>query len=286
MKKYELFLCIAGILAIMLTTSCGSRRNTATIGYPSEQESAIPSNTAEDTYSSLISSYKPWHDVTISVKLNLRQPKRFTVSGKATMVNNKAINVSVRMLGMEMASIYVDSDSIYVMSKFQRIAYVESMTRLRDAYGIGIADLQCLLLGQAIGLTSDTSGANNGKQLDLKVDNGEFEFSSTKKDVSMVYSGKVPTLGVPAYVTQILVKSKTLQPITASFEEQRRTEAGIVASIVDISGTLRNKKIEASADWSLDGAQWNRNISMESPSIPSGYTRISTQQLLEMLNKL
>lgn len=56
----------------------------------------------------------PWRNVYLPVKVELLSPKRFAMSGRATMVWNESIYLSMRMFGFEVGTAYADSSEAVV----------------------------------------------------------------------------------------------------------------------------------------------------------------------------
>jgi hypothetical protein len=61
-----------------------------------------------------------WSDVYIPVKVELTEPSRMSISGRATMVRDRSVYLSLRMLGMEVATVYIDADSIFATEKLHK----------------------------------------------------------------------------------------------------------------------------------------------------------------------
>lgn len=91
-----------------------------------------------------------WTTFYAPVTVDIDQPMSLAVSGRATMVNGKYIHLSMRLLGMEMAVMYVDADSAYILDKYHKYMFAESLPKLLgDKYkNLKIGDLQKILLGQ------------------------------------------------------------------------------------------------------------------------------------------
>lgn len=87
-----------------------------------------------------------WTDLYVPVKLELTEPARMSISGRATIVRDRSIYLSLRMIGMEVATVYVDADSIFATEKVHRqmIAVGFDATLGRK---LTVGELQDLLLG-------------------------------------------------------------------------------------------------------------------------------------------
>ena len=144
--KYKVYLIALLGLALLSLGSCRSSKSAA-----GHKESTTGQSTEKDLRAylgNICSQYGDWTDVSMPVKIELQAPKRFSVSGKASMVRGKSLDFSLRFLGMEVASLKADRDSVYVLYKLEKIAFAESIARISEAYGFDLEDLQCLLLGR------------------------------------------------------------------------------------------------------------------------------------------
>lgn len=89
-----------------------------------------------------------WTTFTAPVKLKLESPKRMSISGRCSMVYGESISLSVRMLGMEVANIYVTPDSVFAATtKFQKYYMKESLSDLLDNNYVPFDGLQDMLVG-------------------------------------------------------------------------------------------------------------------------------------------
>ncbi len=125
---------MALVVTVLFVTlgACRSQRG-ATAPSPQRPESVV----AQD-----------WTDVEMPVRAELSAPTRFSASGKARMVNGQCIAISFRKIGFEVAYLYADSDSLYIIVKPLRVAYSESMRRIKEASGLSLGDVQSVLLGR------------------------------------------------------------------------------------------------------------------------------------------
>ena len=159
-------LFIAAIMALM-SGACRSHKNAAVPsagGLSGEAEAPVSHSTApmaELAAMALAASYSDWTDVQMPVRMELTAPKNFAISGRASMVRGKAIYISMRMLGLEVASVYIDTDTVVVMEKLKKTAYVESLPKFTAAFGLTVGDIQDLLLGRAFAPGTGTLAQGN-----------------------------------------------------------------------------------------------------------------------------
>ncbi|MDE6368794.1 MAG: DUF4292 domain-containing protein, partial [Muribaculaceae bacterium] len=266
-----------------LLAACHSSRNAAsTDASPSSAPTAQPSAkvSPKQQFETLVGSYQPWTDVSMSVKCTLRSPKSMTVSGKATMIRGEELRLSLRMLGFEVGGLYVDRDSVFFYEKLNRTMVVESMAKLTDATGLTLSDIQDILLGQLAYPGTDRTDASFIKKFNVKAD-GNMIIAQPRSSA------------LPWHYTLASTPSPELISLTISAPPQCESEctfrpafltaAGPVSPAADIKAAFGKQSIDASLTWSLETASWNKALTPQR-SLPKGYRRIPLQQLIKSLS--
>ncbi|MDE7375979.1 MAG: DUF4292 domain-containing protein [Muribaculaceae bacterium] len=87
-----------------------------------------------------------WRDVYLPFKFNLYAPAQVSLSGRATMVRDSAIYLSIRVMGIEGAAALITPDSVFVHDKYHKIYIADDASAFMS--GIGLSPLQSALLGQ------------------------------------------------------------------------------------------------------------------------------------------
>ena len=174
-------------------------------------------------------SESAWTNVYGSVNLSMTRPMSMGFSGKATMERGKYIHVSMRMIGFEVGSMYIDADSAYVVDKFHRYLFAEPLSvLLGERYDyLTIYDLQDIVLGQK----------------------------------------PVP-------------ETERASVVASDFVD---TPAGMVASLLKISVETPKTPVSGALEWNPASATWNDPKRTATFSVPKNYTRISVDNLKEML---
>lgn len=90
-----------------------------------------------------------WHILYAPVKISVQQPVALSSSGRATMVRDSLVHISLRILGMEIAQLRATTDSVWVVDKYHKIYSSMPLAGLSAATGLSLADVQNLLLGRA-----------------------------------------------------------------------------------------------------------------------------------------
>ena len=81
------------------------------------------------------------------VRLSLTQPKKFALSGRVTMLRDSVINMSMRMLGMEVAAVQVTSDSVWVVDRFHKAVFSAATAGFLSDHNLSLGMLQGMMLG-------------------------------------------------------------------------------------------------------------------------------------------
>ena len=239
-------------------------------------------------FAALASTYNQWEDVKMPVNIKLTSPASMSLSGTVTMTAAKTINISLRMLGFEVASLYVDNDSVFAIYKVQKRYVAESIPQLLKNFPATVGNLQSLLLGRIFYPGLDTPYDINASM---------FEYSAagdTDLPDAVVMTPMIDTAGIEcAFIADGQVVPSVLafmaivsnHQASAIYSTPQLTPAGAVSPSCDINGSLGGKNIAARISWNLDKAQWNTGATAKRPNT-RGYTRISASSLLKTLSSL
>lgn len=286
LRKPALILATAiAMLYGLMSTGCSSGKSTQSTPYPTEAPADIALQTPQQRYSALCQSYGEWFDVSMPVKLSLRSPKRLSLSAKAEMKHGQWIYMSVRMLGFEVASIWVDNDSIHAIDRYHKAYLSESLHRLFGNSGATISDVQNLILGR--GFILGNNGGMLTPELETKV---KTEGSAT--ELLLLPSEQ------PAGIEYGFIMSPSENNIAAASvsigEKYAATikyssfittsHSGVFASSADFD-MVKGKKIAASLNWDFTSAKWNTDLKRQW-KLPSGYSRMSADKILKALTNL
>lgn len=287
-------LCLVAVMAavIAMLPSCHTARKAAEV--PGQKE-LPPSETEvrrspDMDFDALAASYGEWKNVKVPVKLELESPKRFSISGRASMVRGEAVLISLRMLGFEVAVIYADRDSVYIAEKYHKILYAESLSKFTAAFGLTIEDVQNLLLGRVF--VPGHGAVDSGDRKDfrfMEVENTParyvWEMLPKKHPGSVDWAFTVNTAAGASFpvVQRLRIVPQGRGEISCRFTGVVSTPVGAVASSAKVSATVRNRDIRATLVWTLKNARWNESGFSVSYTPPDNYTRVTTEQLYKML---
>lgn len=275
--------CLKILLAVIVAgaiAGCRSQKGGAE-GSGSREGVAVPANTALNSrYTMLAESWKPWSDMEVGVKLSLNSPARLNASGKAWMKRGEWISISVRMLGFEVATLWIDRDSVVAVDKFHKKYVSEPTSRLLGGSDVTIEEMQDVLTGRAFivgrGTASvadrakfDFKQAANGWYLLPKVQPERFNYGFLASNTSNALRGAI-------------IEVKDFGSVSASYKDLFESRnGGWFAQEVGIE-TSRGKKIAATLKWDFNGAKFNTGVS-KSCRIPDNCEKISMSSLTSLL---
>ena len=281
MKQIYIIICLCAVVAM---SSCRSSKSATTT---SSTTSSSNVNIEEIHSNIMLSSkldsvgalYHSWNDVELPVDLELISPNEFSVSGRATMVKDKSIYISIRVFGFEAANIYINNDSIHATYKMGKIYIADDVRKLLKGYPVNVGDLQNILLGRAFILGDDTIKSANG-------------ISVLSKGATWEVTPKCEIDGVKYYFTfnsiddslkLLTVLVKGANPVLCNYNNIADSEIGKVAEELTISANLK-QQLKASLKWNLKKAKWNTGATPKWKA-PKGYKRVNVEDLLNAFNQ-
>ena len=281
------------LLAASSLTSCRTHRGAAvspTIPAASESPAVgIPDvNTAFDA---LVNSYSNWQDVSMPVKVQLNSPSKLSVSGNLKMIRDKALYISLRVFGIEVASVYADNDTILVYAKVNDKYFAESLAKAKARYGFSLSDIQSLLLGQAFtpgegALLHSTRSRYKVEAIAETIPGNDYVFSFEPADLPEWLHWHFLAGGTGDSTPSLIalqVEPDGMKAIDCIFGQAVESPAGIISSSLRLGTSFKGKEIDAQIILSPDRAKWNDGIKLSAPRIAPDATRISDAQILKMI---
>lgn len=161
---------IALLAAGLIAVSCGSKRQAQSAPLTNNVEQAgQTSQTVQPSPTSPTGQTKPsrseaqWTDVYIPVRVTLTEPVSLSLSGRATMVRDKAIAINLKFLGiMDVADITVTTDSVYVVDKHHKMYFAEPLKTLLGRHQMTVGQMQDMIMGVDMAEAQTLSFANPG----------------------------------------------------------------------------------------------------------------------------
>lgn len=136
-------LTLAAITLILSLTGCRSSKE------------SVPGRTDDLAYMPLnqraievAGSYQPWEQINVPVKISVKSPRKMSVSGRLYMRRDRDIYITLRVLGMEVANIYVDRDSVFAADRLHKYYIAEPISDIFAGADLTVGDLQDAMLGR------------------------------------------------------------------------------------------------------------------------------------------
>lgn len=276
MTFYKILLIVAGLA---MFSACSSHKNSVA------SEQSAPSRKVKakriPEVADLAETYSDWQTFYAPFNLKVAEPMPMGVSGRATMVRDEYVYLSLRVMGFEVASVYVGTDSAIIADKYHKIMVAEPLESLTARTGLTVGNLQDILLGRAFypGLGTLCS-----------IEGPDYLFSPRQEgELTTLMPRKIPggvewrmAMDESPALRLILVEPEGQSPFVAEYSDIASTPAGSVASNVKVEGEAAGKPIEVTCQWNLGKAKWNEVTSEPSLSF-KGYRRLSGTELMEIL---
>lgn len=179
-------------------------------------------------------SKSAWTTLSIPLKARLIEPSRKSFSGRAYFRRGESVYVSIRVLGFEAASVYIDRDSIRAFEKLKSSYISVPSSIILDRRGMSMEKLQEMMLG--IGQKSDSPITVNIRPgLDLRID----------------WSDPVPVAIVGSMASSVALSSTVKNRPVSATVEWRTNDAEWNVDIPDWRAPSHPRRIEPSALFKL-----------------------------------
>lgn len=281
MKQVYIIICLC---AIVVMSSCKSSKNattssttTSSVINTEENHSYIMLQSKLDSIGAL---YHSWNDVELPVDLELISPNEFSVSGRATMVKDKSIYISIRVFGFEAANIYINNDSIHATYKMGKIYIADDVRKLLKGYPVNVGDLQNILLGRAFILGEGPIKSATGITILSKGDTWEVKPKCKIDGVDYFFS--FDSNNDALKLLTVLIQGAN--PVFCNYSNINDCSAGKVAEKITIQANSNNQQLKASLKWNLNKAKWDTGATPKWKT-PKGYKRVNVEDLLKAFNQ-
>lgn len=275
---------LAIIILTFALSGCGTKKQTGAAGqYQQTPETGFP---ASETYcKNVLGAYNEWTRVKLPVTVNLRQPKSISLSATATMERGKSITISLRFIGMEVGVLYLTSDSLLAIDKFNKVYVNEPLKPLLGGFPANISNVQDLLLGRPflLGNENTLSSVMNKFEYKANADSDSWILRPKSFPSGMEYEFAFHPI---SSLSSLTVKAGKHGPVTVFFTQAVSTPSGPMAPAVNIETQVGKTAIDASIKWNFQKARWGSDIDVKKPTIPRNAERIPASKLLKMLPSL
>lgn len=136
----------SAIVIVLLSVLSGCRSSKSLIGQSGLDYSTM---TLDERVHEVAAANIPWTQLNVPLKLSMKSPEKLSAGGRIYMRRNHDIYITLRVLGMEVANMYVNSDSVFVADKVHKYYIAESIDKIFAGASLSIGDIQDALLGRA-----------------------------------------------------------------------------------------------------------------------------------------
>lgn len=290
LSSHHILVTVCATMFLTAASSCGSSRqatapdSTPSVETPSTRRPPASSNTGSSTsaqFNTLARSYTSWDAIEVPFKVNLTSPARLSCSGKAYMTRGKDIYLSLRVMGMEVASLYVTADSVFAAEKLGRRYVAEPIGAVLGKAQLTVSDIQDLLTGRAFIPGHGTITPTMYKDLSVTTANGAMLINPRTQPRGYEY-GFLVDLAANA-VTTLVVEPSGLKPVECLYSSPVKAPGiGNVNSDISISADAGKTAVSATLEWKFKDARTS-GVRSARWKAPKGYTRVTAAQLLKML---
>lgn len=277
---FSIFLPLVVVVALL--SSCGSSRQGASNqGKVSQGETS----TLAHAYTSLTDSYSnDWTTLSVPVNVSLKSPKRISASGTMTMTRGKDISISMRVLGIEVASLYITGDSVIALDKWHKYYLAESVESLLGGMAATVGNLQDMILGHIFLLGENPVTAKDMKKFTLSPGTGDWFATPRNMPGNIDYQFAVMNDDNRLALLTATIGSRG--PVICTYGDYSdSTPAGTVANSMSVNVSGSKTTVEASLTLRMSKAKWNSSPARP-VTIPRGYTRIEKSSLLKLIPSL
>ncbi len=286
MKHLTRLLIIPSIVAVMAIAmaGCSSHKNN-TKSTPAATDTVIDTTTqfnnlAESYIFGLSSTYAGWQYMSVPVDLEFTSPNKLKVSGRLYMVRDKSIYLSLRVLGMEVATLYITNEMIYATEKLHKYYVAESVADLLAGCDVTVGDLQNLLLGRAF--VAGRGLLNKDMTPDVKVttDADGTDWTLTPPAIgNITYQFDIEPN--PQHVHSVSFVNDGVHRVKCLYSQPTRTKGGMMANSLTIKAFTGGTRLQVNANLNLKDVKW-RESDINQWKMPKGYKQLSRKELMNM----
>ena len=277
MTRLNYITAIVASLLLIISAGCSSSRKSTT---------QQPRPTAlEARYAALDSATHSWTDLNVPFTFSLNKPTDFTITGRMRMIRGRGVDLSLRLLGIEMARIMVTTDSVFASYRLKKQYVAQPLDGVGGNVSGLLANLQDIFMGRVF-LVGHTAGNAKGSlppfsTFEAEETSGLMALSSTVKGTGIRYAFFIDT---DNRLTSTEVLYTPAQQATIRYSNFHDTQAGMMPRHENIAVTAGNIIVDADIDWRWSSAKWDTGITLEWVN-PRGYRQVTIDQLLGELIK-
>lgn len=273
---------LAIMTMLLMVASCSSTKKTVA-SVPAQATAQQAKNVDADAaynFEQLTASYGNWQRLKMPVTAIIAEPKSLSASGQVVMERNKSIHLSMRVLGMEVAALYLTADSVAVVDRWNKRYLSENLTRFLAGFPVNVANVQDLLTGRIFMLGSERVTADMARYFDFESEGRLWACKPKVATANVEYAFVCELLNLMA--TSVAVGDKA--PVQMLAGEAETTAMGPIASFVRVATLVGGKRVDVTLQWKPSKAQWDKDVTVSTFKIPADYKRLEAADLIKGLS--
>ncbi|MDE6556605.1 MAG: DUF4292 domain-containing protein [Duncaniella sp.] len=280
---------MTAVTMLLLTGGCRSSRQAVVTPIPHGGEGDVPMLSlpgfpadAVRLLSASRARTSEWQTLQIPVSLSVSRPKSFSASATLTMVNGRSVDLSVRLLGFEVAAAHIEGDSLKAIVKPSRTYMAESISQVFGGVAVSVADLQALLIGSVIN-PEPFSLAGAEVTVRPEADGG--------KAVALMTSGRSFGIGLlfppqGAELLRIYAAKNGGPECVVGYSDYSKPRGSVslqLPSEISFDTNLKGTTVEAGLRLNVGRAKFDNPVTPRPLTIPEDYKRVPLRALLKAL---
>ncbi len=274
------------IVAALLLLAIGSCKSSKNAIVADTSNVSITKNGLHDAFRHLASDYGEWERLRVPVTLRLSSPKKMSVSGTATLIRGKSVHMSMRVFGMEVATLYLTNDSVVFVEKFSKYYVAERLDHLLSGFPVTIDNVEDLLIGRAFVLGENRLRPTMVDKVKLMSDGNTGGWIMQPPTVSSIGAYSFRFTGGNTLDELRIKYGYEDNDVMIRYSGSQSTPYGPMSEDMSVAARPGNILLEASMSFNFGKARWNGDVEERSVNIPRGYTRVNSQNLLKQLKSL
>lgn len=266
---------ICAILLTLLTLIAGACSSAKKTAVSTRNENSRIENAA-DYFSGITNESASWQQLKVPFNVSISQPTQISASGQAVMVRGKYINLSVRILGMEVAALYLTDDSILVVDRWNKRYISENLRQFLNGFPANISNLQDLLTGRAFVMGKEKLTTESLSSFNVEQQGYTWGLQPKQPvsglDYAFIFSAN-------QLLSMIISAGST--NVTISYGDPIKTADGTFASSIDIKADAPKKPMNGTIQWRWNKAEFGNSFTPRHLEKPGNYTRIKAADLLD-----
>ena len=207
--------------------------------------------------------------------------KSLNSSMQMRMLRNNAVYISIcPMLGIEVAKMVFDGDSLLLVDKLHKRYIKEKVNMLTSGLEITVNEFQDILLGRAfeVGKGSLTESIKEDFEVE-NLDNGNVRLKPRGQfkefTYAFVYDNDCNILSL-----EVIPAKSGSTAFSVNYGDVQGSVAGKVAGAVDIATAIKGKSMSLSLNYK--DMKWNDKISIDTAT-PKKYKRVEAGDIMKLL---